>query len=96
MNWSAQRSANSSPENIAKAHRKCRLCFAEWQAITNRIREMVEGHKNYSPEAFKNSISGLLPEYQRAAGAALAELQRFVQIKSGALPFSEDNKETKD
>jgi hypothetical protein len=48
--------------------------FAKWQALTSRIRKMVEEHEEYAPEAFKSSILELMPEYVRAANAAVARL----------------------
>ena len=54
---------------------------------------MVEEHEEYAPDAFKTSIPELLPEYARAANAAVARLQIMVQIKCGEMRFSEDKPE---
>ena len=62
--------------DVETAQRECRVCFAKWQALTSRIRKMVEEHEEYAPEAFKASILELLPDYQRAANAALARPTR--------------------
>jgi hypothetical protein len=79
--------------NVATAQRECRVCFAKWQALTSRIRKMVEKHEEYEPEAFKASILELMPEYVRAANAAVARLQIMVQIKSGEMRFNEEKPE---
>jgi len=70
-------------ENLNEAQRTCRLRLAEWQTLANRVRKMVEEHENYSPAVFKTSIFELLPEYERAANDALAQLRIFVEAKSG-------------
>ncbi len=76
--------------DVETAQRECRVCFAKWQALTSRIRKMVEEHEEYAPEAFKASILELMPEYVRAANASVARLQVMVQIKCGELHFNED------
>lgn len=79
----------SRQEVVAKAQRKCRLCFAEWQTLTNQIRKMVEEHEQYTPDVFKTSVLELLPDYERAANAALAQLRIFVELKSGETQVNE-------
>jgi hypothetical protein len=79
--------------DVKTAQRECRVCFAKWQALTSRIRKMVEEHEEYEPEAFKASILELMPEYVRAANAAVARLQILVQIKSGEMRVCEDKPE---
>lgn len=81
-------------ENVDEAQRECRLRLAEWQAIANRVRKMVEEHEQFAPEEFKTSILKLLPDYERAANAALAELRVFVRIKSGELRGDEREENT--
>ena len=68
--------------DVGTAQRECRVCFAKWQALTSRIRKMVEEHEEYAPEAFKASILELMPDYVRAANAAVARLQIMVQIRN--------------
>ena len=70
-------------EHVDKAHRECRLRLAEWQAIANRVRKLVEEHEQFTPDQFKTSILEMLPEYERAAKTALNQLRIFVQIKTG-------------
>lgn len=79
--------------DVDTAQRECRECFAKWEAITARMRKMVEEHKEYSPQAFKASVLELMPEYARAANAAVARLQILTQIKCGELRFNEDTPE---
>ena len=79
--------------DVGTAQRECRVCFAKWQALTSRIRKMVEEHEEYEPEAFKASILELMPEYMRAANAAVARLQIMVQIKCGEMRFYGDKPE---
>jgi hypothetical protein len=79
--------------HVDTAERECRVCFAKWQALTNRIRKMVEEHEGYAPDAFKASILELMPEYMRAANAAVARPQIMVQIKCGEMRFHEDSPE---
>ena len=79
--------------DVKTAQRECRVCFAKWQALTSRIRKMVEEHEKYEPEAFKASILELLPDYVRTANAAVARLQIMVQIKCGEMRFHGDKPE---
>jgi len=79
--------------DVETAQRECRMCFAKWQALTSRIQKMVEAHEEYAPDAFKASILDLLPEYVRAANAAVARLQIMVQIKCGEMRFHGDKPE---
>ena len=79
--------------DVETAQRECRVCFAKWQALTSRIRKMVEEHEEYEPEAFKASILELMPEYKRAANAAVARLQIMTQIKCGEMRVHGDNPE---
>ena len=79
--------------HVDTAQRECRVCFAKWQALTNRIRKMVKEHKGYTPDAFKSSILELMPEYMRAANALVARLQIMTQIKSGEMRCHEDSLE---
>jgi hypothetical protein len=79
--------------DVDTAQRECRICFAKWQELTNRIQKMVEEHEEYEPDAFKASILELMPEYARAAKAAVARLQIMVQIKSGEMRWHEDKPE---
>jgi hypothetical protein len=79
--------------DVETAERECRVCFAKWQALTNRIREMVEEHEGYAPDAFKASILELMPDYMRAANAVVARLQIMTQIKSGEMRFHEGSPE---
>jgi len=79
--------------DVETAQRECRTCLDKWQALTNRIRKMVEEHEEYVPDAFKSSVMALLPDYVRAANAAVARLQIMVQIKCGEMRFHEDGPE---
>ena len=79
--------------DVETAKQECRLCFDKWQALTSRIRKMVEEHEEYAPEAFKASIVELMPEYMRTANAAVARLQIMVQIKCGEMRFHGDKPE---
>jgi hypothetical protein len=79
--------------DVETAHRECRVCFAKWQTLTSRIRKMVEEHAEYAPDAFKASILEFMPEYTRAANAAVARLQIMVQIKCGEMRFHGDKPE---
>jgi hypothetical protein len=79
--------------NLETAQQECRVCFAKWETLTTRIRKMVEEHEEYAPDAFKTSILELLPEYVRAANAAVARLQIMVQIKCGEMKFHGDKPE---
>jgi hypothetical protein len=84
---------NESPKwhlDVGTAQRECRVCFAKWQALTSRIRKMVEEHEEYAPDAFKASILELMPEYVRASNAAVARLQIMTQIKCGEMRFHGD------
>jgi len=76
--------------DVETAQRECRETLDKWQALTARIRKMVEEHEEYAPDAFKSSILELLREYVRAANAAVARLQILVQIKCGDMRFNED------
>ncbi len=60
--------------DVETAQQECRVCFDKWQALTTRIRKMVEEHEEYAPDAFKASILEVMPEYVRAANAAVARL----------------------
>jgi len=87
---------NGKPQwhlDVGTAQRECLVCFAKWQALTSRIRKMVEEHEEYAPDGFKASILGIMPDYVRAANAAVARLQIMVQIKSGEMRFNEDKPE---
>ncbi len=77
--------------DVGTAQQECRVCFDKWQDLTTRIRKMVEEHEEYAPDAFKASILEVMPEYVRAANAAVARLQIMVQIKSGEMRFHEDD-----
>ncbi len=79
--------------NVDTAERECRVCFAKWKALAKRMQKMIEEHKEYTPEAFKASIQELLPEYTRAASAAVARLQILVQIKCAEMRFHGDEPE---
>lgn len=79
--------------DVETAQRECRMCFGKWQMLTNRIRKMVEGHEEYAPDAFKASILEVLPDYVRAANAAVARLQIMVQIKCGEMRVCEGETE---
>ena len=87
---------NEQPQwhlDVKTAQQECRVCFDKWEAITVRMRKMVEEHEEYSPEAFKASVLELMPEYARAANAAVARLQILTQIKCGEMRFNEDKPE---
>lgn len=79
--------------DVDTAQRECRICFAKWQEFTNRLREIVEEHEEYAPDAFKASILELLPEYVRAANATVARVQIMTQIKCGEMRFHSNNPE---
>jgi hypothetical protein len=79
--------------DVETARRECRVCFAKWQALTSRIRKMVEEHEEYAPQAFKASVLELMPDYVRAANAAVARLQIMVQIKCGEMRVHGDKPE---
>ena len=79
--------------DVETARRECRLCLDRWQALTNRFRKLVEEHEEYAPDAFKASILELMPEYKRAANAAVARLQIMTQIKCGEMRVHGDNPE---
>jgi len=76
--------------DVETAERECRVCFAKWKALAKRMQQMIDEHKEYTPDAFKASIQELLPEYTRAANAAVARLQILVQIKCGEMRFHGD------
>ena len=79
--------------DVDTAQQECRTCIDKWEALTTRIRKVVEEHEEYAPDAFKSSILELLPEYVRAANAVVARLQIMVQIKCGEMRFHEDKPE---
>jgi transposase len=79
--------------DVETAQRECRVCFDKWQTLTSRIRKLVEEHEEYAPDAFKTSILELMPEFVRAANAAVARLQIMIQIKCGEMRFNEDKPE---
>jgi hypothetical protein len=76
--------------DVGVAQEEVRVCLAKWQELTNRIQKIVEGHAAYAPDAFKTSLQELLPEYKRAANAAVARLGIMAQIKCGEMRFSGD------
>ena len=76
--------------NLETAQRECQVCFAKWQTFTTRMLKMVEEHEGYAPDAIKASVLELMPEYLRAANAAVARLQIMVQIKCGEMRFHGD------
>jgi hypothetical protein len=80
-------------QDVGTAQRECRVSFAKWQALTSRIRKMVEEREEYAPDAFKASILELIPDYVRAANAAVARLQIMVQIKCGEMRVHGDKPE---
>jgi len=79
--------------NVETAQQECQVCFAKWQTLTTRMLQMVEDHEQYAPDAFKASVLELLPEYVRAANAAVARLQIMVQIKCGEMKVRGDSPE---
>jgi hypothetical protein len=79
--------------NLETAQQECQECFAKWQTFTTRIQKVVEEHEEYAPDAFKASVLELLPEYVRAANAAVARLQIMVQIKCGEMKVRGDSPE---
>jgi hypothetical protein len=79
--------------DVETAQQECRVCLDKWQALTSRIRKMVEEHEEYTPDAFKASILELMPDYVRAANAAVARLQIMIQIKCGEMRFHSDKPE---
>jgi hypothetical protein len=78
--------------DVETAQRECRVCFDKWEALTSRIRKIVEAHEKYSPDAFKASILEVMPEYVRSANAAVARLQIMTQIKCGEMGYHEDDR----
>ena len=79
--------------NVETAQRECQVCIAKWQTLTTRMLKMVEEHEEYAPDAFKASVLELMPEYVRAANAAVARLQIMVQIKCGEMKVHGDKSE---
>ena len=69
------------------------MCFEKWEAITARMLLLIEKREQYAPEAFKASVLELMPEYARAANAAVARLQILSQIKCGEMRFNEGKPE---
>ena len=67
------------------------------------LRQMADAHDSHVkdgrgarailPDAFKASVLELLPEYMRAANAAVARLPIMVQIKSGEMTIHGDRPE---
>ncbi len=76
--------------DVDTAQQECQVCFAKWQTLTTRMLKMVEEHEEYAPDAFKASVLELMPDYVRAANAAIARLQIMVQIKCGEMRFHGD------
>jgi hypothetical protein len=79
--------------DVKMAQRECRETLDKWETFTTRIRKIVKEHKEYAPDAFKASILDLLPEYVRAANAAVARLQIMVQTKCGEMKVYDDKPE---
>ena len=79
--------------DVETAAKECRETLDQWQSQVSRVRELVEQHETYAPEAFKASVEGLLPEFRRATLAAVSRLQILTQIKSGEMRFRGDEPE---
>jgi hypothetical protein len=79
--------------DLGTAQRECAETLDKWEAVTTRIRAVVDQHDQYVPDAFKTSMLELLREYVRAANAAVARLQIMVQIKCGEMRVLEDEPE---
>jgi len=79
--------------DVETAERECHICFEKWQSQLDRLRELVEQHKSYTPEAFKASLEEIMPEFRRATLAAISRLQIMAQIKSGDMRYHEDESE---
>jgi hypothetical protein len=79
--------------NLETAQQECQVCFAKWQTLTTRMLQMVEDYEQYAPDAFKASVLELMPDYVRAANAAIARLQIMVQIKCGEMKVHGDKSE---
>jgi hypothetical protein len=82
--------------DVGTAQRECRETLDKWEAVTSRIRTVVEAHEEYAPDAFKASMLELLREYVSAANAAVARLQIMTQIKCGDMRVNKDNPEESD
>jgi hypothetical protein len=78
--------------DVGTAQQECRVCFDKWEALTARIRKVVEAHEEYEPEVFRASILELMTEYVRSANAAVARLQIMTQIKCGEMGYHEDDR----
>jgi hypothetical protein len=59
----------------------------------NRLRELVEQHATYTPEASKASLQQMMPEFRRVTLATVARLQIMAQIKGGQMRYQVDEPE---
>jgi hypothetical protein len=71
---------NLTQEEIKQAQRECQVTMAKFRERMEHLSALVDGHHEYSPEAFEESVNQRMPIIRRHAQVFILRLELFVKI----------------